>query len=61
MLPVATETALNILSITTKNGFFLMVEASQIDWGGHAGSTIYVVEDMLDFDQVVGKALRICR
>lgn len=56
MLPVATETAINILS-NNKKGFFLMVEGSQIDWGGHAGSTIYVVEDMLDFDQVVGKAL----
>lgn len=56
MLPVATETAINILD-NNKNGFFLMVEGSQIDWGGHAGSTVYVVEDMLDFDQVVGKAL----
>lgn len=56
ILPVATETAINILS-NNKNGFFLMVEGSQIDWGGHAGSTIYVVEDMLDFDQVIGKAL----
>lgn len=34
-----------------------MVEGSQIDWGGHAGSTIYVVEDMLDFDRVIGQAL----
>lgn len=56
MLPVATETAINILS-NNKKGFFLMVEGSQIDWGGHAGSTIYIVEDMLDFDQAVGKAL----
>jgi len=56
MLPVATETAINILS-KDKEGFFLMIEGSQIDWGGHAGSTIYVVEDMLDFDQVIGQAL----
>jgi alkaline phosphatase len=56
MLPVATETALNILD-NNKKGFFLMVEGSQIDWGGHAGSTVYIAEDMLDFDQVVGKAL----
>lgn len=57
MLPVATTTAINILSKNDK-GFFLMVEGSQIDWGGHAGSTIYIVEDMLDFDQVIGKALK---
>ena len=56
MLPVATRTAINILS-NNKKGFFMMVEGSQVDWGGHAGSTIYVVEDMLDFDQAVGVAL----
>lgn len=56
MLPVATQTAINILS-QNKKGFFLMVEGSQIDWGGHAGSTIYIVEDMLDFDKTIGKVL----
>lgn len=56
MLPVATNAAVNILS-KNKKGFFLMVEGSQIDWGGHASSTIYVVEDMLDIDRAVGKAL----
>jgi len=56
MLPVATETALKILS-KDNEGFFLMIEGSQIDWGGHAASTIYVCEDMLDFDQVIGQAL----
>ena len=56
MLPKSTETAINILS-NNKKGFFLMVEGSQIDWGGHAGSTIYIVEDMLDFDKTIGKAL----
>lgn len=56
MLPVSTKTAINILD-KNKKGFFLMVEGSQIDWGGHAGSTIHVVEDLLDFDQTVGVAL----
>ncbi|NQU51491.1 MAG: alkaline phosphatase [Bacteroidetes bacterium] len=56
MLPIATKTAINILS-NNKKGFFLMVEGSQIDWGGHASSTIYIVEDMLDFDKTIGKAL----
>lgn len=35
-----------------------MVEGSQIDWGGHAGSTIFVVEEMLDFDRTIGEALK---
>jgi alkaline phosphatase len=56
MLPIATKTAIKILS-NNKKGFFLMVEGSQIDWGGHANSTIYIVEEMLDFDRAVGKAL----
>ncbi len=56
MLPVATTTAINILS-NNKKGFFLMVEGSQVDWGAHAGSTIYLVEEMLDVDQAIGKAL----
>ncbi len=56
MLPVATKTAINILSKNNK-GFFLMVEGSQIDWGGHASSTVFIVEEMLDFDRAIGKAL----
>ena len=38
MLPNSTETALNILDNNSK-GFFLMVEGSQIDWGGHDNNT----------------------
>jgi alkaline phosphatase len=34
-----------------------MIEGSQIDWGGHANNTIYLVNEMLDFDQTIGKAL----
>lgn len=56
MLPVATETAINILS-KNKKGFFIMIEGSQIDWGGHQNNTVYIVEEMLDFDQAIGKAL----
>jgi len=55
-LPLSTETALNILD-QNKKGFFIMIEGSQIDWGGHANNTIYVVNEMLDFDQTIGKAL----
>ncbi|VAW13053.1 Alkaline phosphatase [hydrothermal vent metagenome] len=56
MLPVATETAINILK-NDKDGFFLMAEGSQIDWGGHQNNTIYIIEEMLDFDKAIGKAL----
>ena len=55
-LPLSTATAIKILE-QNKNGFFMMVEGSQIDWGGHANNTIYVVNEMLDFDRAIGKAL----
>ncbi len=56
MLPVATQKAIDVLK-QDKKGFFLMVEGSQIDWGGHANSTPYIVNEMLDMDIAVGKAL----
>lgn len=38
-----------------EDGFFLMVEGSQIDWGGHANDAEYVVTEMIDFDKAIGK------
>ena len=55
-LPLSTQTALNILN-QNKKAFFIMVEGSQIDWGAHQNNTIYVVNEMLDFDRTIGKAL----
>ncbi len=51
----ATELAIGHLQ--NENGFFLMVEGSQIDWGGHANDAQYVIQETLDFDQTVGAAL----
>jgi len=56
LLPLATKTAINILE-KDRDGFFLMVEGSQIDWGGHENNTIYIAEEMLDFDRAIGQAL----
>ncbi len=50
------KTSLGILN-RNKKGFFLMAEGSQIDWGGHANDTQYIVDEMLDFDQAIGAAL----
>ncbi|MEB2782702.1 alkaline phosphatase [Algoriphagus sp. C2-6-M1] len=38
--------------------FFLMVEASNIDSGGHSNSTSMIVSEMLDFDEVIGKVIQ---
>ncbi len=55
-LPKATEMALDQLA-NDRGGFFLMVEGSQIDWGGHANDARYIIEETLDFDNVIGEAL----
>lgn len=44
-----------------KDGFFLMVEGSQIDWGGHANDAEYTITETLDFDQAVGAAFEFAR
>ena len=35
-----------------------MAEGAQIDYGGHSNKIPYVVTEMLDFDQLIGEALR---
>jgi alkaline phosphatase len=57
MLVPATEIAIKALSKNDK-GFFLMVEGSQIDWGGHGNNTAYIVMETLDFDRAIGEALK---
>lgn len=37
------------------DGFFLMIESSQIDWGGHSNDAKYIIKEMLDFNQAIGK------
>jgi len=56
MLRVGAEFTIDKLS-KNKNGFFLMIEGSQIDWGGHDNNVPYIVSEMLDFDQTIGKVL----
>lgn len=48
--------AIELLS-KDKDGFFLMVEGSQVDWAGHANDPIYMVTDFLAFDEAVGVAV----
>jgi len=57
MLPDATDMALKLLK-RNKKGFFIMIEGSQIDWCGHDNDSKGVVEEVVDFDNAVGKALQ---
>ena len=34
-----------------------MIEGSQIDWGGHANNSDYIIKEMVDFDNCIGKVL----
>lgn len=51
-----TEAAINQLS-QDPEGFFLMIEGSQIDWAGHANEAEWMIEEVLDFDSVIGRTL----
>ena len=55
-LPKATELAAQFLS-KDDSGFFLMVEGSQIDWAGHKNDADYLISELNDFDDAIGKAL----
>lgn len=56
MLLRSSKKAIEILNLNEK-GFFLMIEGSQIDWGGHDNDVNYMVEELLDFDSVIGMVL----
>lgn len=51
-LPTATEKTLEILK-KNKKGFFVMIEGSMIDSGGHDNDIRLVVDETVDFDKAV--------
>ena len=56
-LLAASQTAPLFLNNHSENGFFLMIEGSQIDWGGHANDSEYIITEMIEFDDAVGRIL----
>jgi len=57
-LPDAVDKGLHHLQNHSSGGFFLMVEGSQIDWGGHANDFDWVLNEWREFNQVVGAVLQ---
>ena len=55
-----TEISLEKMNATEKP-FFMMVEGSQIDWGGHDNDAEYLISELLDFDKTIGVALDFAR
>ena len=56
-LQLAVQKALSVLNTNNANGFFLMIEGSQIDWGGHDMDSDYIISEMLDFDNAIKEVL----
>ena len=54
-----TEISLN--KISKDKSFFIMVEGSQIDWGGHDNSLNYVLSEFKEFDLAIAKALEFAK
>ena len=55
-LPRAVKTALKTLD-GAENGFFLMVEGSQIDFACHASDSAWMVDELVDFSYAIQVAL----
>ncbi|MFC4402464.1 alkaline phosphatase [Gracilibacillus xinjiangensis] len=51
-----TKASIDILK-EDKDGFFLMVEGSQIDWAGHANDAAWAMSDVAAFEEAVQVAL----
>ncbi len=54
-----TKAAIDILSknVNDPDGFFLMIEGSQVDTGGHASNAVQVVSEYLAFDEAFAYAV----
>ncbi len=52
-LTPASLKAIELLEVH-ENGFFLMIESSQIDWGGHERNIDYILSETLEFDSLIG-------
>ena len=53
--PSLAEMVAKAIEVLSKNpkGFFLMVEGPQVDWAGHNNDPVYMVTDMIAFDDAV--------
>jgi alkaline phosphatase len=57
----ACRAAVNFLSSQHEKGFFLMIEGSQIDWGGHANKSDYIISETIEFDHAIGAVLEFAK
>lgn len=56
-LPFASRLAADYLSKHSEEGFFLLVEGSQIDWRGHANEGKRLIKEALDFNNTIKRVM----
>ena len=56
-LPKSIQPSAGFLAKESSKGFFMVVEGSQIDWGGHVNDLDYTTSELYDFDRAVGAAM----
>ena len=50
--------SISLEKLSSKNSpFFMLVEGSQIDWGGHANDLDYIVSEFKEFDETIQRVL----
>lgn len=47
------------MCIKSKQPFFMMFEGAQVDWGGHENKLPYLATEYLDFDALIGEAVKL--
>ncbi|MGI6074597.1 MAG: alkaline phosphatase [Fermentimonas sp.] len=59
VIPSLAEMATKAIEVLSKNenGFFLMIEGSQVDWAAHANDPAAIINEFLAFDEAVGKVM----
>ncbi len=60
-LPKASTRTAKYLSERSTEGFFLMIEGSQIDWACHAGSSSKLIAELKDFDRTIAAIYEFAR
>jgi len=59
-LDLITKTIINKLSLN-KSPFIVVIEGSQIDWGGHDNDSKMVLSEFIDFDSAIKEALEFAK
>lgn len=60
-LPYISSRGATFLKKRNDKGFFLMIEGSQIDWGGHQNDAEWLITEMDDFNTAIGRILKFAK